>query len=546
MKVLQLLKPRREHNIKIVCQKLFDIYGIKYSDLNVEKLVEEHIDNHSMLSIKDTLFEYGVESVAIRKNNYNYYDFETPFICAVQQEDWPSVNFTLVSIINETGITYLDPLTNKFKEISLSDFDQLDKGIVLLVDDTNKKDELNLSKHIVQQRNEAIARGIPIYLSIIILLSSLVYATLNFQEGITWVNIIFTISSFMGIVVSSLLLWHEIDAHNPILREVCGGRGKKVNCDAVLHSSRSSFLGISWATWGFSFMTSLFSIQVFFSGNLSFLYLSVLLSLIASPYILFSIYYQAEVIKQWCPLCLVVQALLLINSIVAIFFLYNRDISFELITIYSIVLTLFIALFFIISTHIFVPIIKSARDNGITEKKWKKLRYNPDIFQVLLDKSDKVTGATEGLGIVVGNPQAKNEIIKVCNPYCGPCAKAHPELENILKNNFDVKVRIIFTASGDDDDILNEPVQHLLAIQEKNGQEAVHHALNDWYLSQEKDYNVFAKKYPMNEELKQQNDKIIAMYNWCNKMKIRATPTIYINGSELPDSYSISELKNIF
>ena len=545
MKVLQLLKPRREHNIKIVCQKLFDIYGIKYSDLNVEKLVEEHIDNYSMLSIKDTLSEYGIESVAIRKNNYNYYDFETPFICAVQQEDWPSVNFTLVSIINETSITYLDPLTNKFKETSLSDFDQLDKGIVLLVDDTNKKDELDLSKHIAQQRNQAIARDIPIYLSIIILLSSLWYATDNFQEGITWVNIIFTISSFMGIVVSSLLLWHEIDAHNPLLREVCGGQGKKVNCDAVLHSSRSRFLGISWAIWGFSFMISLFSIQVFFSGNLSFLYLSVLLSLIASPYILFSIYYQAKVIKQWCPLCLVVQALLLINSITAMFFLYNRDISFELITIHSIVLTLFIALFFIISTHIFIPIIKSARDNGITEKKWKKLRYNPDIFQALLDKSDKVTASTEGLGIVFGNPHAKNEIIKVCNPYCGPCAKAHPELENILKNNFDVKVRIIFTASGDDDDILNEPVQHLLAIQEKNGREAVHHALDDWYLSQEKDYNVFAKKYPMNEELKQQKDKIIAMYNWCNTMKIRATPTIYINGSELPDSYRVSELKNI-
>lgn len=546
MKLLQLLKPRREHNIKMVCQNLFNIYGIKYSDLNVEKLVEEHIDSSSLLSIKDTLFEYGIESVGIRRKNYNYYDFETPFICAIQQEDWSSASFTLVSSIDETSITYLDPLTNKFKETSLYDFDQLDKGIVLLVDDSNKKDELNLSKHLVQQRNQTIANNIPVYLSIITLLVTFSNEILNFQEGISWVNILFTISSFIGIVVSCLLLWHEIDAHNPTLKEVCGGQGRKVNCDAVLHSSHSTFLGISWAIWGFAFMATLYSIQVLFSGNLSFLYVSVLLSLIVSPYILFSIYYQAKLIKQWCPLCLVIQALLLINSFTAIFFLYNRGLNIASATVYSFILTLFITLFFIISTYIFVPIIKSARDNRKTEKKWKKLRYNPDMFQALLDKSDRVTASTEGLGIVVGNPHAKNEIIKVCNPYCGPCAKAHPELENILKNNFDVKVRIIFTASGDDDDMLSEPVKHLLAIQEKNGQEAVHHALDDWYLPQEKDYDVFARKYPMNEELKQQKDKIMAMYNWCNAMKIRATPTIYINGSELPDSYHISELKNIF
>ena len=60
-------------------------------------------------------------------------------------------------------------------------------------------------------------------------------------------------------------------------------------------------------------------------------------------------------------------------------------------------------------------------------------------------------------------------------------------------------------------------------------------ALDDWYLAEKKDYDAFALKYPMNGELQQQKDKIIAMREWCDAMKIRATPTIYINGQELPE-----------
>lgn len=71
-------------------------------------------------------------------------------------------------------------------------------------------------------------------------------------------------------------------------------------------------------------------------------------------------------------------------------------------------------------------------------------------------------------------------------------------------------------------------------------------AAKGWYLADKKDYEAFAQKYPMNGELKQQKDKIIAMREWCNVMKIRSTPTIYVNGQELPNSYRIAELKNFF
>lgn len=245
-------------------------------------------------------------------------------------------------------------------------------------------------------------------------------------------------------------------------------------------------------------------------------------------------------------LCLVIQIVLFINAISIIFFLNSNNIQFSSDYTYYYLLSIVLFLSFVVSVYILIPIIKDARKNKEIEKKWKKLRYNPEIFQALLNKSEKITYPTNNLGIVVGNLNAKNEIIKVCNPYCAPCSNAHPELEQIIKMNNDIKVRIIFTASGEESDIKTAPVQHLLAIQEKSGLNELRQALDDWFLAKEKSYENFAEKYPINGELNNQKDQIIAMRDWCNNMKIRATPTLYINGYEYPEIYRISELKNFF
>lgn len=109
--------------------------------------------------------------------------------------------------------------------------------------------------------------------------------------------------------------------------------------------------------------------------------------------------------------------------------------------------------------------------------------------------------------------EAKNEIIKVCNPYCGPCSKAHPELEEIIERNPDVKICVVFTATGEERDMRTAPVSHFLAIEGKYGSERAREALDAWYLSEEKNYEQFSSKYPMNGELGEQYDKIKAMDN---------------------------------
>ncbi|QJB34872.1 thioredoxin domain-containing protein [Chitinophaga oryzae] len=546
MTLLKAYARKRESDLFNICSYLLRSLKVNFTSRGLLDALEDHIEYPSLLSVKDTLFKYGIASDAIDKGTYSYEVFETPFICSIQQEDWPDAKFTIVTVAEAGNIEYLDPLTDKPVHIPVGDFEKIDKHVILLLDTTAPKHETNLAENRKKQRDSMLAGRVSVYL----VLAAVLFAAghiLTHTAGLpAWCGLGFLLSSFLGLLISSLLIWNEIDTHNPFIREVCGGKSRKLNCNAVLSSSKASFGGISWSVWGFAFFAAFFCTQLLFPAHPGFMLIWSALSLLTAPYILFSVYYQWRVIKQWCPLCLVIQVVLGANALIAGCYLSDSPALPGSMEPYHIVVTVLAGLSFLLLANTAIPELRNARDGRTYEKKWKKLRYNPEIFQALLDKSDSVTVQANDLGIVVGNPHADNEIIKVCNPYCGPCSKAHPELEQLVKNNPGLKLRIIFTATGDANDKRTPVVAHLLAIQQKHGSEAVRLALDDWYLASDKDYKAFEQKYPMNGALEEQQEKIQAMRNWCKDMKIRATPTIYINGRELPDSYRVTELKNFF
>ena len=190
------------------------------------------------------------------------------------------------------------------------------------------------------------------------------------------------------------------------------------------------------------------------------------------------------------------------------------------------------------------PYILQLQEAKNTKREYLRIKFNGEIFDTLLKKQNPVTLSADGLGIDIGNPAATNTIIKVCNPYCGPCAKAHEKIEAILENNHNVKMKLIFTTPDKETHPSIKPTRHLMAIAQNTGDEQkLKKSLDDWYLPDKKNYDLFAAKYPMNGELLQQGNKIEAMAQWCNEMEIKATPTIFINGYQLPDAYSIEDLQ---
>jgi hypothetical protein len=62
-------------------------------------------------------------------------------------------------------------------------------------------------------------------------------------------------------------------------------------------------------------------------------------------------------------------------------------------------------------------------------------------------------------------------------------------------------------------------------------------------MPENKNYEEYAKKYPVQQELGMKNNKIEAMFKWCEKTEIQFTPTFFIDGFQLPEAYRIEDLE---
>jgi protein-disulfide isomerase len=190
------------------------------------------------------------------------------------------------------------------------------------------------------------------------------------------------------------------------------------------------------------------------------------------------------------------------------------------------------------------PVITGYLKNRNIHFELARLKHDPVLFRKVISDQKHFEMPPPDLGIIFGNQDAKHTITKICNPYCKPCAKAHEELKEVLKNN-NVKLQIIFAATNDPGDRRGLPVKHFLAIAAKGDEQLTEEALDHWYLGEEKEYEQFANKFRVNGELKQQDEKVERMDEWCRMTGIAYTPAIFVNGYLLPEPYHIPDLKYI-
>ncbi|TPN84496.1 vitamin K epoxide reductase family protein [Aquimarina algicola] len=341
----------------------------------------------------------------------------------------------------------------------------------------------------------------------------------------------------MGII----LLWYEIDSHNPVIQKICSGN-KNINCNAVLGSKQAKFLfeTLSWSEVGFSYFSG--TLLFLFIHNFSTSSLSLIswLTLFSISFVFFFFVYQGLILKQWCRLCISIQAILLIE--VSIVFYTNwYKIAIDFILIPSLIAILF---FPILVWKTIKFAIQKDKDSRFNRRNFLRLKNNTSVFFGLLKESKKIEYNTENIGLVFDNEKTKYSVVKVCNPYCNPCAEAHPVLKELLEREL-IELQIIFTSSPEKDNEEALPTRHLMALAEKQNSKLLHQALDDWYLANEKDYEEYAKKHPLKDEIKTQTKKLKVMKDWCDLEKIQHTPTIFINGYQLPAEYEISDLKNI-
>lgn len=120
----------------------------------------------------------------------------------------------------------------------------------------------------------------------------------------------------------------------------------------------------------------------------------------------------------------------------------------------------------------------------------------------------------------------------------------HSYLDEILHNNDDVKLKVIFISRNNNLDPGSFIVSLFLAISEEN-KHNLKDVLDDWYLNSHKEYTSFLAKYPIKNKLLEQRFKLDIMNQWCDLAEVSHTPTLFVNGFRLPENYTVRELKHI-
>lgn len=536
---------------------LVDILQVKITRTTLTNELEAHPDYPSLLSISDVLNNHGIENVAIQLDPAKLTEAPTPFITTIKTENDATELFSVVKEIEANTVVFFDPLKHAWTTVSREFFLNIFLGTVLLVEADERAGETDYNNVAAQERRRRITLQLSLFFLPVVALGSGVLALM--QNGVSsFLPFLFLMLTIVGVLLGVVLIWYELDQHNPVLSQICNA-GKKINCNAILQSKAAKIAGIGWSAIGLSyFMGQL--LLLLFTGitNTNTLLALSWVSVIVLPYIFYSLYYQYSIAKQWCVLCLCVQGILLLQFL-TVFAAGGLTPVTSLLHNLGGVLTILIAFILpLIATVWLIPLLQKAKESKSSQNKLQQLKHNPQIFEALLARQKAVIEPTEGLGITLGNPAAKYKLIKVCNPYCGPCAKAHLPIEELLTNNPDVQVQIIFTSTNKEGDYRTPPVKHLMAIAEQNDIELIKQALDDWYLAEKTDYTVFAAKYPMNGALKDQDAKIDAMSNWCDQTGISFTPTFFVSLQpakneepqttesefyQLPEIYSVTDLK---
>jgi hypothetical protein len=319
---------------------------------------------------------------------------------------------------------------------------------------------------------------------------------------------------------------------------------RKTNCEAVLSSKYAKVLTyFSWSEIGFAYFAAGY-ICLTLNPEMG-LHAICVFSLASLLYIPYSLGYQAFIIKQWCPLCLVIQFIFLLSGGAAIALmqgnftdaLYHFD-SFALFGFSLIIPVSFWSFFKNVYTK-----YRYLRPRSIT---LSRLKANPTVFKTLLASQNKMTTIPENLGVSIGNNKGRHRIVKVCNPYCSPCSKAHPVIETLINENPDLEVIIIFTSISKKAALLGNPVKNIIYhSQTSNDEHYIRQMLNDWYSNPVKDPVKFNELYPVNDEQFNCDAILQGMVEWCGENMVAYTPTYFIDGYKLPEIYSIDEVKDL-
>ncbi len=491
--------------------------GYKLNRSYCKEEITTHPDYPALISVIDLLDKIGMSYEALRSDPSYINEFNYPLLAHIKEPG------------NEHMHLILDPSGwDKMKEIT-----RYWTGIVLYTKmNAVWQQEGNLAFKKAENKRNAnllcfLILGLGFYLASMFELSNIL------------INI-FGFFSFVGIIISLIAMTVELGIDNQIAKQVCGAVGKR-GCDQVISSHFAvGFAGTSLADISVYYFTTQFIVYLIGCWH-SELFQSIYLLSYAGPAIAFwSFYMQGWKVKQWCTICLCISGILISQSVISF------AAAFVLTGIFPELV--FLAIFLII-VMVIVPIkqlIKINYSNKIKLIELKRWLLDADLFIDQLELSQQVDTSFWENDVLLGNPRSSFIITMVCNPYCGPCARAHKKIDALLKQfpgKICVQIRFLFISPSENNKLAvatKSILQKAVSLQNNNDQ--LQEMLSDWF--EWMDYDKWCIKW-MPDKTIDVNHRMNQHFRWIEENSIVFTPTFFINGRKIPGRYSLENIPNL-
>lgn len=505
-----------------------NLLQVQYTSHYASKLYYEHPYYNSLFGISQMLFVYNIDNTAIELNKKeDILLLDMPLVACFQND------FVLVYKITRDKVYYK---TEDYDiSISLDLFYEQFTGIVLIAEKTDNTIEPDYGKNQQKERFNITLR-VALSVSIIALIAG-IYLYNHLYVNL-WEQFALLIN-FAGIYVGFLLTKKSLHIHSKQADRICS-LFKQSSCNNILESKDAKFLGlIGWSEIGLGYFVSNILILLFIPSLISYY---AIINIFTLPYSFWSVWYQKFKVKQWCPLCLIVQLLLWLIFMVNI--LFKNVFHIDSLNVTSILLLFANYSLPLIIVSLLLPILTRARQATFLTQSFNSLKMKDEVMGALIKSEKKYELDHSTSQVIFGNRNADLLISIVTNPLCGPCARLHARIENLLTQYADtICIQYIFAHFQGDDK--RQGVQRMIAAYKNNDVNTARKIYDEWYSGIYNNESEFIENYNYNVHAKLVEEEIFKHDEFTQKNKILATPTIFINGYKLPESYRIEDIVSI-
>lgn len=508
--------------------QLLDQLNIKGNKSTIQSKIRAHPQFPSLIAIQDCLtdFKMVANSYSINKELFKLSQLQYPFVTYLSNY---MGGYVLVQGVNNDSVVISN---EKNKNIRVPKKDFLDNwdGILLFALADENSSEINYYRNrITHVLNQAL---LPSFCLILIYAFILAYA----QSSFHWDSLILFVLTFLGLSISILLIIQTVNYSSPLVERLCSIAGQN-GCNNVLKSDTSKVTSwLSWSEVGYFYFSGSFVTFVVFPQFISLL---AYLNILAMPFTFYLLYHQYK-LKNWCLLCCLTQALIVMEFLTFAFYSNVFD-EWFIPGIFH--LSQFCICFFIPMLGWWLQkslIVKLSSVNSMAQQ--LSYKYNVDLFNLFLSDQKYISVSNDLEFILMGNPDSDTVITVISSPFCVPCSETHRILEEWLEKRNDFQVKLIFLTPNGDEGYATKVARHIIALNSMKDKNIVIEALHDWYKQAVKKYETWAQGYPV--VITSQIIEICAKQHlWCKNNEIKYTPTVLVNGYVLNEPYKLNDLK---